>query len=339
MKKLLFSLGMVWCVSLPDVLAQDPSFSQFFMSPLNINPALTGNISGQWRAISNIRSQWSGPVSPYNTGTVSFDSKLLREQLPESSILGIGGMLMYDRAMDGALTSTYASLNGSYMLQFAESQNGGSHRIGLGIGGIFGHRRVDYNKLNFSEQFDGRIFNTNLPTGEVALSQMKPYISASFGFLYNFTTEGFNLDLGFAEFHANKPKQSFLEDEKQILPTRYVGHANFELALNELLVLSANGIYQRQSTTSYFSVGSALGYLLDEQKNIFLNAGLWYWSKNAIVPYAGFTYQNFQLGLSYDLTVSKLASNTIRPNTFEISMVLRGDKERNKGIIYCPIWK
>jgi type IX secretion system PorP/SprF family membrane protein len=330
---------MAFCLTLPEVLAQDPSFSQFFMSPLNVNPALTGNINGQWRAISNIRSQWTGPVSPYNTGTVSFDSKMLREQLPENSILGAGGMLMYDRAMDGALTSLYASLNGSYHLQFAESQNGGFHRIGVGIGGIFGHRRVDYTKLNFGEQFDGRGFNTNLPTGEVALSQMKPYFSTSFGFLYNYASEGFNLDLGFSEFHANKPKQSFLEDENQILPIRYVGHANFELALNELFILSANGIYQQQSKTSYFSVGGAVGYLLDEQDKIILNAGVWYWSNNAIVPYAGFSYQNFQLGLSYDLTISKLAYNSIRPNTFELSLVLRGDKDRKKGIIYCPIWK
>ena len=35
--------------------AQDPNFSQFFSSPLNINPALTGNINADWRAIANFR--------------------------------------------------------------------------------------------------------------------------------------------------------------------------------------------------------------------------------------------------------------------------------------------
>src|SRR4030095_6911454 len=38
--------------------AQDPSFSQFFSSPLNINPALTANINADWRLISNYRDQW-----------------------------------------------------------------------------------------------------------------------------------------------------------------------------------------------------------------------------------------------------------------------------------------
>ena len=60
--------------------AQDPNFSQFFSSPLNINPALTGNINADWRAIANFRDQWIGPASPYVTGTLSYDKKLFSEK-------------------------------------------------------------------------------------------------------------------------------------------------------------------------------------------------------------------------------------------------------------------
>ena len=31
--------------------SQDPSFAQYFSSPLNINPALTGAIKDKWRFI------------------------------------------------------------------------------------------------------------------------------------------------------------------------------------------------------------------------------------------------------------------------------------------------
>src|SRR5215210_3130878 len=79
--------------------AQDPSFSQFFSSPLNINPALTANINGKWRFISNFRDQWIGPASPYSTGTMSFDSKVLQEKMGDDNTFGLGGMLLYDRAM------------------------------------------------------------------------------------------------------------------------------------------------------------------------------------------------------------------------------------------------
>jgi hypothetical protein len=62
--------------------AQDPSFAQFFSSPLNINPALTANINADWWLISNFRDQWIGPASPYVTGTVSFDTKVMQNKTP-----------------------------------------------------------------------------------------------------------------------------------------------------------------------------------------------------------------------------------------------------------------
>ena len=102
---------------------QDPSFSQFFSSPLNINPALTANINTDWRVISNIRDQWVGPASPYATGTLSYDSKIMQEKNPnvsENNFVGLGGMLMFDRAMSGIVKSSYASLNLSYNIKISE---------------------------------------------------------------------------------------------------------------------------------------------------------------------------------------------------------------------------
>src|SRR6476620_974947 len=102
---------------------QDPSFSQFFSSPLNINPALTANINSDWRLISNFRDQWIGPASPYVTGTVSYDTKVQNKTMDvfeQNNYIGLGGMLMYDKAMGGVVKSTYASLNLSYNINLAE---------------------------------------------------------------------------------------------------------------------------------------------------------------------------------------------------------------------------
>lgn len=317
--------------------AQDPSFSQFFSSPLNINPALTGNINGQWRMISNLRDQWVGPASPYRTGTICFDTRILKNKIPENSSIGLGGMMMVDQAMQGAIKSSYASLNSSYSIQLSADE--GDHRLGMGVGLIYGNRRVDYNKLNFGEQFTGYGFDTNLPTGESALSQMKPYISSSAGLLYSFTSTYTNIDVGFAGFHLNKPKRTVIEDPKQALAPRYVMHANFESFLNDRLVLNTNAVYMTQSGAGYYSIGGALGYFLSDEgdeENIIVNAGMWYWSKNALIPYVGFVYRQFQLGLSYDVTISKLSQASIKPKTFEIALIIRGDHE--KEIIPCP-WK
>jgi type IX secretion system PorP/SprF family membrane protein len=319
--------------------AQDPSFSQFFSSPLNINPALTGNINGDWRLMSNFRDEWIGPASPYMTGTISYDQKILQHHIPnveEKNTLGIGGMLMYDNAMSGIMRSMYGSLNLAYSIQLAETETM-SHRLGLGFGATYAHRSIDFSQLDFQEQFTGTGFNTNLPTGENGLSNMKSYISASVGILYSYTTENSNFDLGVSAYHVNKPKQTFLKDNNQVLPVRKVAHANFETFVNDRVVLNANAIYQMQSSTRYFSAGAALGYYLESDAGTMLTAGLWYWSKNAVIPYVGITYKDYQFGFSYDITTSKLNRAARKPDTWEVSIIIRG-KQKASGIIPCP-WK
>ncbi|MGN6166035.1 MAG: PorP/SprF family type IX secretion system membrane protein [Flavisolibacter sp.] len=317
---------------------QDPSFSQFFSSPLNINPALTANINADWRLISNLRDQWIGPAAPYMTGSISYDRKIMQDKIPgveEGNVMGIGGMLMMDRAMGGVAKSVWASLNLSYQIKLTNGDV--KHKLGIGFGGIYGRRHVDFTRLDWEEQFTGYGFNINLPTGEAALSEMKPYISASTGLTYSITAEKSNVDFGVALFHFNKPKQTFLENDNQILAMRKVAHANFETFLNERTVLNLNGIYQFQDEAKYFSVGGAVGYYLEDANQSIINAGVWYWSKNAIVPYVGLGYKDMQFGVSYDLTVSKLNQATRKPNTFEVSVILRGTKSPS-GIIPCP-WK
>jgi len=332
-------LSMTALMTSVSLSAQDPSFSQFFSSPLNINPALTGNINGDWRMISNYRDQWIGPASPYVTGTVSFDTKVMQHKTPdniENNFMGVGGMLMFDHAMSGVVQSTYASLNLGYNIKITETDRY-RERLAIGFGAIYGHRRIDYNRVNFEEQFNGFGFNKNMPTGESSLSNMKPYFSGSTGITYTATTEKTNFDIGVAAFHINKPKQTFLKDENQFLAMRKVAHANFEMFVNQKTVINANAIYQYQKKASYFSLGGALGYYVDNDAESLITAGLWYWSNNALIPYVGLGYKNFQVGLSYDLTISKLNEAARRPNSWEVSLILRGVRKPS-GVIPCP-WK
>ena len=337
--KIVAVFAMFFCIT--DLLyGQDPNFSQFFSSPLNINPALTANINSDWRIISNLRNQWSGPANPYVTGTISYDSKIFQNKIlnvPENnSTVGIGGMLMYDRAMAGVVKSTYASLNLSYNIKLADNEVS-KHRLGAGFGVNYGRRFVDFDRLNFEEQFTGFGFDTNLPTHEYALSNMKAYFSVNAGITYSFSNENSNIDIGVAGFHLNGPKQTFLQDENQYLAVRKVVHANYETFINENLVLNTNGVYQYQSNAKYFSVGASLGHYISKESSTMINGGLWYWSKNALIPYFGLTVQDFQFGISYDLTISKLSQAERRPHSWELSLIHRGIK-KSSGIIPCP-WK
>ena len=331
------------------VAAQDPSFSQFFSSPLNINPALTGNINGKWRVMSNVRKQWITPANPYTTGTISAENKIFQnmptKEYDEKTRIGIGGMMMFDEAMAGALKSNYASFNISGNIRlgsgydYAANSFPAEHRFGVGLGIIYGHKRIDQSKLNFGSQFTGNGFDTNLPTGESGLSNMKPYLSTSAGLLYSYLSENTVFELGASAFHFNKPKQTFLDDPNQFLATRYVVHANFETFLSQQVFVNSNGVYQSQSGASYFSIGAALGYyvLNSDEKDVVLNAGCWYWSNNAVIPYFGFNYGNYQIGLSYDITASRLTQASGKAPTFELCLVVRGGA-KSEGAFPAP-WK
>ena len=54
-KCFVFFLTLLICGA---VIAQDPHFSQFFASPLTLNPAFTGKFDGSWRLAANHRDQW-----------------------------------------------------------------------------------------------------------------------------------------------------------------------------------------------------------------------------------------------------------------------------------------
>jgi Type IX secretion system membrane protein PorP/SprF len=68
-----------------------------------------------------------------------------------------------------------------------------------------------------------------------------------------------------------------------------------------------------------------------------VNIGMWYWSKNAVIPFVGMIYKQFQFGFSYDITISDLNQADQKPTTWEISLILHG-KKRTGYFLPCP-WK
>src|SRR6186713_693395 len=87
-------------------IAQDPNFSQFFASPLTLNPALTGKFDGSFRLAGNYRNQWPSINNAFVTKTGSADFHLLRNNLPEIDRWGFGVLFMNDQNVNGAYALT-----------------------------------------------------------------------------------------------------------------------------------------------------------------------------------------------------------------------------------------
>lgn len=304
-------IGIIW--------GQDPVLSQYFNAPLINNPALASYGKKSMHVYSNYRQQWVGPGSSYNTMLASITGKVLKGYLSENDVLGVGGMVMSDVSLGGAFKSTYASASLAYLLSIDQE---GASKIGVGLAGIYGSRRIDFSSLTFSSQFSSHGFNTTLPTGESALAAMNDYFSISAGMLFTHKKENAQVILGAAGYHFNTPRQTNISDVYEQLPTRYVVHASVDYILTSRLSIELNSLFQSQASTNYFMNGLIARYYpnLSQEDATNLAVGVFYRNTKTIVPYVGITRKSFQLSLTYDVNMlsSGVFSNAMK--SWELGM-------------------
>lgn len=320
------------CLSITVIMAQDPHFSQFFNSGFLVNPALIGSTTSDWRVTGNVRQQWNNAETPYNTASLNFEARLLKSATKDNK-LGISAAFMSDQSLNGAFKTSVSTTSLAYHIKINEESF-----IGLGMTGQFFSRMLDLNSLTFGEQFTSGGFNAILPTGETALSSMKPFVSVGVGMLYSYSRNRLSMNAGASSFNVNRPKQTFLSDPDQFLPIRFVGHLNFEYDLTNLLLVNFNSIFHTQSRQAYFSTGGSLGFdISNTQRRNIMYMGAWYRSNDAVVPFWGIQIENVFVGASYDVTVSKQNLGPVNPRTLEISFIFR---QRNSipGVTPCP-WR
>ncbi len=163
--------------------AQDPAFSQFFASPLTLNPALTGKFSGSVRVAGNYRNQWPQINNAFITSTISVDGNILTNKITNGDAWGIGLMTMTDRTANGILTSNYVSISTSYQKALDEN---GWNQIGIGFQGSYASKRLDGTKLNFEDQLDQQGGWSLTQFGAVSGHQVNlSYFDLNVGVLYN----------------------------------------------------------------------------------------------------------------------------------------------------------
>ena len=188
--------------------AQDPNFSQFFVSPLTLNPALTGKFNGDFRVAGNYRDQWPAISKAFVTSTASFDVPILRNRISEIDTWGIGVMAMTDKTANGVFSSNYLSVTTAYHKGIDQD---GLHQIGVGFQATYSDKRLDGTKLDFEDELDNNGGWTIPSLETIAYRQESTsHFDFSIGALYNGSTDGYNnFYLGVSAYHLNRPKESF----------------------------------------------------------------------------------------------------------------------------------
>ncbi|MDR3716483.1 MAG: PorP/SprF family type IX secretion system membrane protein [Puia sp.] len=322
--------------------AQDPQFSQFFASPLTLNPALTGKFNGVVRVAGNYRNQWPSINNAFITSTISVDAPILKSRLPETDTWGVGFMAMTDKTASGILTSNFLSLSTAYHKALDED---GLQQIGLGFQGTYANKTLDGTRLHFEDglQLDGTWLQS--PTEAINYQTVNVhYFDMNAGLLYNASLNGNNnIYVGTSFYHINHPKESFLGVDTINVPTRFTVHGGGFFPIgNSTSTIYFSGLYSTQAGANDIVLGGAWAVNVnptDEANPTNFYAGLWARFNNvtdAIIPYVGLDYGDFSLGLTYDVNVSALQTASQSRGGIELSLIyIKKPKDGRKGIP-CP---
>ncbi|MBS1616649.1 MAG: PorP/SprF family type IX secretion system membrane protein [Bacteroidetes bacterium] len=333
MKRILLSLGLA-IAALGIANAQDIHHTQYFASPLTLNPALTGLVRGDLRVAANYRSQWySVSNHPYQTGVISFDMATLKNRLPEGDALGIGLIGTYDRSGVGALQAIQIGISAAYHKAFGLEKQ---HTLSFGVQGVLVQKSIDFSMLKFEDQFDPNSGQTPYNTAENLDNKDLTYPDFNLGLMYSGRVSDYaTAYIGGSVFHLTTPTESFLSSSNTI-HRRYNVYLGGSFDLNENMELYASALYQNQASATEVMLGAAAGFILnpgheEAKENTIFYLGGWYRYGDGLCPYIGLEWTKMALGISYDVNTSSFTPATGGAGAYELSLTFNGKIVRHAG--------
>lgn len=304
--------------------AQDLHFSQFFNSPLTVNPANTGFIpDADYRVGLHYRDQWSSILSsPYKTVSAFGDAQVLRNKF-ENGWLGLGAYILSDVAGSGTLRSTqiYGSLAYHQMLG-----RGSLVTAGFNMGWV--NKRIDASKLTFPDQFNGVFFDNTIQNSDDVLSKTNTsFFDMQVGVNYAyFPTDEVYINVGYSIQHVNSPTESFFGPNTPAskLPIRQIGFLSAMLKPNAKVILNPNAYFATQAKSTELMFGLNANYDLEDDGTKQLILGAYYRWGDAAIAVAGFEINHIRFTFSYDITTSPLSQFNDSQGASEFNLMKKG---------------
>lgn len=326
MKRIYILFIIIILINLKAGFAQDSQFSQFYASPLYLAPSFAGSTDGD-RFSLNYRNQWPAITKSFQTYSLGYD-----HYFPHLKS-GVGLLLFREQAGTSSLSTTNIGLAYSYKFRFRSGW-----RISPGLSFFYTQRNVNFGALTFEDELRS---DQTTGTGELQILEKKADIDASFSVL------AFNKNywLGFTWDRILMPNRSLtgdiIEDPFKFSVyggTKFKIFDRYNWASGQSI--SPSFLFKMQDTYTQLDLG-----LYWYQMPLVI--GIWYRgipvfkelsSNDALAFLLGFKIDQFSIGYSYDLTISKLVGFTGGTHEISINYLFnQGVTQREKRkIIPCP---
>ncbi len=352
MKKIqhLLILCLVGLISFSANAQLDLHFSQFYQSPTNLNPALTGVMNCNIRLTANYRNQWSsvtGFENSFNTYSASYDQRI---PVGRFDYFGVGLTLVGDVAGTSEFTTNTAKVSGSYSKRMGGYRDE-SHYLVVGVDAGISQRSIDFLALRWGTQHNGDGgFDPTLDSQEGGNFDRDNFAFAdlSAGLLwFSVLDENNSFFIGGAYSHLNRANISFNGEGDETLFTKVTLHAGGEFsAAGSRVALVPNIVTFFQGPSWQVVPGAAVRFRLGNSRRYYQAFQIGAWARvthqldddthlDALILTTRFEYEDFGIGFSYDLNTSSLneASNFNGAFEFSVNYRICGPEKRN---VYCP---
>ncbi len=306
------------------MMSQDPQFSQFYSNPLYLAPSFAGAAGGS-RICANVRDQWLALPSTFMTYSFSYDHYFSKYNS------GVGLLAYKDAAGTGQLGTLSVGVQYSYNFKITQTIYA---RPGL----HFSYREtgVAWDKLTFLDEILDKAPDGSTQTGPEPVQSRDVDLALS-GLIYSKRVWG-----GVTVDHILAPNVS-LYNAKHIIPVRVSAFGGVEIIRKSRLLKPE----EETMTIAYLFKHQGVFNQLDLGVYWFKNPfvlGLWYRgippfnSKrgDAFIILGGYKTKNFNIGISYDVTISNLIGNAVGSLELSMSFKFAIPRRDKKGEVPCP---
>jgi type IX secretion system PorP/SprF family membrane protein len=193
----IFSIFLIFTLSVHIVNAQDPRISQYAQMPLLLNPANTGNYNGVTRIGGFYNQMRNDSIS---NSCSNFSAEF---NLGENSKWAFGLNAMVSGSSKFAMSGTYVGLSLVKAINFNESSE---HLLRIGAQASFLSGSFEKTKGGYDPLLDVRAFNLQRDFASIdSAIYKKNYLNFNAGVNYKHSGPLFDFETGFAVYNLNHP--------------------------------------------------------------------------------------------------------------------------------------